>query len=143
MQLAAKRSLRRLFTIALPSAHCSGNHDSSLNQTVPQRWCGHTLCLWAHWSLFWRWRCVRTTAFTDRPVLIPASLKRLRTVWSEILSPPDIAEAVEDAVINISPSITWSNVPVLGSCCYRICFYFPKKKCFFIYAFLFFKSIYV
>jgi hypothetical protein len=44
----------------------------------------------------------QTTALTGRLALIPASRKRLRTVWSEILRCPGIAAAVDVAVVNLS-----------------------------------------
>jgi hypothetical protein len=45
---------------------------------------------------------VKTTALTGRLALIPASRRRLRTVWSEILRCPGIAAAVDVAVVNLS-----------------------------------------
>jgi hypothetical protein len=89
MQFAAKRSFRLGYTLALPSARCSRNLDLSLNQTVLHRCWGHTLCVCAHWSLFWRC-CWFKTALTGRLALIPAFRRRFLTVWSEILRTPGI-----------------------------------------------------
>ena len=69
-------------TLALPSARRNKNLDSSLNQTVLQRCCGLTRCVWAHWSLFWRCRWFKLTPRTGRLALIPAYRRRFRTVWS-------------------------------------------------------------
>jgi hypothetical protein len=94
MQFAAKRSFRLLYTLALPSARCSRDLDSSLNQTDLHRCWGHTLCVCAHWSLFWRCYWFKTTVLTWRLALIPASCRRFLTVCSEILSTPGIFDAV-------------------------------------------------
>ena len=100
-QFAAKRSLQRLYTLALPSARWRRKPDSSLNQTFLQRWSGHTLCVWDHWTLFWQCCAVRTTTRTGRLVLIPASRRRFRTVCWEILRNPGITDAVDAAVSNL------------------------------------------
>jgi hypothetical protein len=107
IQLLAKRSFRRRYTLALPSPRFNRNRDSSLNQTVLQRCCGHTLCVQTHWSRTWRCRQVKTTALTGRLALIPASRRQLRTVCSEILCCPGIAAAVDVAVVNLSRK--WRN----------------------------------
>jgi hypothetical protein len=44
---------------------------------------------------------VKTIALTGRLALIPASCRRERTVWSEILRCPGIAAAVDVAVVNL------------------------------------------
>ena len=64
-------------------------------------------CVRTHWSRTWRCRRVKTTALTGRLALIPASRRRLRTVWSEILRCPGIAAAVDVAVVNLSRK--WRN----------------------------------
>ena len=107
IQLLAKRSFRLRYTLALPTPRFNRNRDSSLNQTVLQRCCGHTLCVRTHWSRTWRCRQVKTTALTGRLALIPASRRQLRTVCSEILCCPGIAAAVDVAVVNLSRK--WRN----------------------------------
>jgi hypothetical protein len=94
MQLTAKRSFRLLYTLALSSARCSKNLGSSLKQTDLHHCWGHTLCVCAHWSLFWQCCWFKTTAITGRLALIPASRRRFLIVWSEILRTPGIVEVL-------------------------------------------------
>jgi hypothetical protein len=133
IQLLAKCSFRRRYTLALPSPRFNRNRDSSLNQTVLQRCCGHTLCVRTHW------RRVKTTALTGRLALIPALRRRLRTVWSEILRCPGIAAAVDVTVVNLSRKWrsriwrSWAGVVTLGrpnrgrSCVEPCCWYLSQR----------------
>ena len=140
IQLLAKRSFRRLYTLALPSPRFNRNCDSSLNQTVLPCCCSHTLCVRTHCSRTLRCRRVKTTALTGRLALIPASRRRLRTVWFEILRYPGIATAVDAAVVNLSRKWrhriwrSWAGVVTLGrpghglSCVGPCCWYLSQRR---------------
>jgi hypothetical protein len=86
-------------TRARTSARDRRKRDSSENKTVLHLARVHLTLCWHHCRCSTKWRGVKTLRRTGLLGKIPASLSRLRTVWSEILRSPGICVDVVVAVV--------------------------------------------